>query len=44
MNVELRPLEVFIVKFHNPHHPEPHEETCDTPGGEYFFRFEKVMK
>ena len=33
-----------IVEFYNPHHPEPREETCDTPGGEYFFRFEKVMK
>ena len=33
-----------IVEFYNPHHPEPCEETCDTPGGEYFFRFEKVMK
>ena len=32
------------VEFYNPHHPEPREETCDTPGGEYFFRFEKVMK
>ncbi|MDD7750451.1 MAG: GNAT family N-acetyltransferase, partial [bacterium] len=34
----------YIVEFYNPHHPEPREETCDTPGGEYFFRFEKVMK
>ncbi len=33
-----------IVEFYNPHHPEPREETCDTPGGEYFFRFEKEMK
>ena len=33
-----------IVEFYNPHHPEPREETCDTPRGEYFFRFEKVMK
>jgi len=32
-----------IVEFYNPHHPEPHGP-CDTPGGEYFFRFEKVMK
>ncbi len=29
-----------IVEFFNPHHPEP----CDTPGGDYFLRFEKVMK
>ena len=33
-----------IVEFYNPHHLEPREETCDTPGGEYFFRFEKEMK
>ena len=33
-----------IVEFYNPQHPEPREDTCDTPGGEYFFRFEKVMK
>ena len=33
-----------IVEFYNPHHPEPREQTCDTPGGEYFFRFEKVKK
>ena len=32
-----------IVEFYNPHHPEPHGP-CDTPGGEYFFRFEKVMR
>jgi len=32
-----------IVEFFNPHHPEPCGP-CDTPGGEYFFRFEKVMK
>ena len=32
-----------IVEFFNPRHPEPCGP-CDTPGGEYFFRFEKVMK
>ena len=32
-----------IVEFYNPHHPDPNGP-CDTPGGEYFFRFEKVMK
>ena len=32
-----------IVEFYNPYHPEPHGP-CDTPGGEYFFRFEKVIK
>lgn len=33
-----------IVEFYNPHHPMPNEEPCDTPGGEYFLRFEKVIK
>ena len=32
-----------IVEFYNPRHPEP-RGPCDTPGGEYFFRFEKAMK
>ena len=31
-----------IVEFFNPKHPEKH--TADTPGGEFFFRFEKHMK
>lgn len=31
-----------IVEFFNPKHPEPHP--TDTPGGEFFFRFEKQMK
>lgn len=32
------------VEFYNPHHKDPHEIEEDFPGGEYFFRFEKVMK
>lgn len=34
-----------IVEFYNPHNPEPNhsENTIPEPGGEYFFRFEKVM-
>ena len=31
------------VEFFNPHHKDPHEPDEDFPGGEYFFRFEKVM-
>ena len=31
-----------IVEFYNPKHPDPHQ--ADTPGGEFFFRFEKQMK
>ena len=32
-----------FAEFYNPRHPEPHGP-CGTPDGEYFFRFEKVMK
>ena len=32
------------VEFYNPHHKDPHETDEDFPGGEYFFRFEKVMR
>ena len=39
-----------IVEFYNRHHPDPHRPwveflaEADAPGGEGFFRFEKVMK
>lgn len=39
-----------IVEFYNRHHPDPHMPLVEflaeanTPGGEGFFRFEKVMK
>ncbi|MBQ6296968.1 MAG: GNAT family N-acetyltransferase [Selenomonadaceae bacterium] len=33
------------VEFFNPHHKDPKlDETDDFPGGDYFFRFEKVMR
>ncbi|MBR4642165.1 MAG: GNAT family N-acetyltransferase [Selenomonadaceae bacterium] len=35
------------VEFFNPHHKDPHEEhppEDDFPGGDYFFKFEKVMR
>lgn len=33
------------VEFFNPHHKDPRfESEEDFPGGDYFFRFEKVMK
>ena len=32
------------VEFYNPHHRDPHEPDEDFPGGDYFFRFEKVMR
>ena len=32
------------VEFYNPHHKDPNEPEEDFPGGEYFFRFEKVMR
>ena len=34
-----------IVEFYNPHNPEPNhnENPIPEPGGEHFFRFEKVM-
>ena len=31
------------VEFYNPMHKDPHEPEENFPGGEYFFRFEKVM-
>ncbi|MBR5914766.1 MAG: GNAT family N-acetyltransferase [Selenomonadaceae bacterium] len=34
-------LGFHIVEFYNPKNPDPNE--VDMPGGEYFFRFEKVM-
>lgn len=42
-------LGFHIVEFFNAHHPEPHErdhaeEDQEPPGGDGFFRFEKVMK
>ena len=39
-----------IVEFYNRYHPDPHMPLveflaeADAPGGEGFFRFEKVMK
>ncbi|MBM7865806.1 GNAT family N-acetyltransferase [Heliobacterium gestii] len=34
-----------IVEYFNKHHPDPHTpDDKDVPGGEDFFRFEKVMK
>ena len=32
-----------IVEFTNPHHPCPDEGNTDSPGLDYFFRFEKQM-
>ena len=33
------------VEFYNPHHKDPKfDEVDDFPGGDYFFRFEKVMR
>ena len=33
------------VEFFNPHHKDPHfDGEEDFPGGDYFFRFEKVMR
>jgi len=34
------------VEFYNPHHRDPNEEYADEdfPGGDYFFRFEKVVR
>lgn len=35
-------LSFHIVEFYNPKNPDPHQ--TDIQGGEYFFRFEKVME
>ncbi|MBR2773622.1 MAG: GNAT family N-acetyltransferase, partial [Selenomonadaceae bacterium] len=32
------------VEFFNPKHKDPNAPGEDFPGGEYFFRFEKVMR
>lgn len=32
------------VEFYNPHHKDPNAPEDDFPGGDYFFRFEKVVR
>lgn len=32
-----------IVEFFNPKHPDPNMPNSNTQGGDYFFRFEKIM-